>query len=112
MPKQTLNKESFAVFKMKDTASFFAQLKKKIQLIFKLLAILFYNVLIKKHSLLTLYICCIVLIFTKDNLLIPKTIQLKDLAFLSKYPGQVYVTENPSFIQISMLVVFLNSPHQ
>ena len=34
MPKQTLNKESFAVFKMKDTASFFAQLKKKIQLIF------------------------------------------------------------------------------
>ena len=37
MPKQTLNKESFAVFKMKDTASFFAQLKKKYNLFFKLL---------------------------------------------------------------------------
>ena len=68
--------------------------------------------LIKKHTLLTLYICCIVLIFTKDNFLIPKTIQLKDLAFLSKNPRQVYATENPSFIQIFMLVVFSNSSHQ
>ena len=63
---------------------------------------------IKKHTLPTLDICCNVLIFTKDIFLIPETIQLKDFAFLLKNPGQVYAKENPSFIQIFMLVVFSN----
>ena len=80
---------------MEDTASFFAQLKKKYNLFFKLLVIFFQMFLIKKHTLLTLNICYMVFIFTKDNFLIPKTIQIKYLAFLSKNPGQVYATENP-----------------
>lgn len=60
-----------------------------------------------KTTLLTLYICCIVLIFTKDNFLIPKTIPIKDLAFLSKNPGQVYVTEIYSNIYVGGIFKFI-----
>ena len=39
--------------------------------------------------------------------MIPKTIQLKDLAFLSKNPGQVYATENPLFNYVSGIFKFI-----
>ena len=62
--------------------------------------------LIKKHIFLTLYIGCNLLNFTKNYFLILKTIEIKNCAFFTKNPGQVYPRENHLFLQIFMLVAF------